>query len=85
MQVSVETTQGLERKLTISVPAEKVDVYDVCGAGDVFLASLVYGWLKYEKSLESGILLANKCSSLSVTKSGTYVITKEDILKILKN
>ena len=26
MQVSVETTQGLERRLTISVPAEKVDV-----------------------------------------------------------
>ncbi|WP_286271923.1 trigger factor [Thalassotalea hakodatensis] len=26
MQVSVETTKGLERKLTISVPAEKVDV-----------------------------------------------------------
>ena len=26
MQVSVETTQGLERRLTISVPADKVDV-----------------------------------------------------------
>jgi len=26
MQVSVETTQGLQRRLTISVPAEKVDV-----------------------------------------------------------
>jgi len=26
MQVSVETTQGLERRLTITVPAEKVDV-----------------------------------------------------------
>ncbi|MGB1198347.1 MAG: trigger factor [Thalassotalea sp.] len=26
MQVSVETTKGLERKITISVPAEKVDV-----------------------------------------------------------
>lgn len=26
MQVSVETTQGLERKLTISVPADKIDV-----------------------------------------------------------
>ncbi len=26
MQVSVETTQGLERKITISVPAEKIDV-----------------------------------------------------------
>ena len=26
MQVSVETTEGLERRLTITVPAEKVDV-----------------------------------------------------------
>ncbi|MFT5164596.1 MAG: trigger factor, partial [Alteromonadaceae bacterium] len=25
MQVSVETTQGLERRLTITVPADKVD------------------------------------------------------------
>jgi trigger factor len=25
MQVSVETTQGLERKMTVAVPSEKVD------------------------------------------------------------
>jgi len=57
---------------------EKVDVYDVCGAGDVFLASLVYGYLKHE-DMSAAIVLANKCASRSVTKMGTYVLSKEDI------
>jgi bifunctional ADP-heptose synthase (sugar kinase/adenylyltransferase) len=57
---------------------EKVDVFDVCGAGDVFLASLVYGYLKH-KSIADAIEIANKCASLSVAKMGTYVITREDI------
>ena len=57
---------------------EKVDVYDVCGAGDVFLSALVYGYLRY-RDMPEAIILANKCASLSVTKMGTYVLTKEDI------
>ena len=57
---------------------EKVDVFDVCGAGDVFLASLVYCYL-YRRHIPAAIRLANKCASLSVTKMGTYVLTKEDI------
>jgi len=57
---------------------EKVDVYDVCGAGDVFLAGLVYGFLKH-RDIPKAIVLANKCASLSVTKMGTYVLTKSDI------
>jgi len=57
---------------------EKVDVYDVCGAGDVFLAGLVYGFLKH-RDMFKAIALANKCASLSVTKMGTYVLTKSDI------
>ena len=57
---------------------EKVDVYDVCGAGDVFLSALVYGYLRY-RDMPEAIVLANKCASLSVTKMGTYVLTKEDI------
>ena len=57
---------------------DKVDVFDVCGAGDVFLASLVYGYLSH-KDLSHAITIANKCASLSVTKMGTYVLTKEDI------
>jgi len=57
---------------------EKVDVFDVCGAGDVFLASLVYGYLKHN-DISKAIDVANKCASLSVTKMGTYVLTKQDI------
>ena len=57
---------------------EKVDVFDVCGAGDVFLASLVYGYLKHS-DMSKAIDIANRCASLSVTKMGTYVLTKRDI------
>jgi bifunctional ADP-heptose synthase (sugar kinase/adenylyltransferase) len=55
-----------------------VDVYDVCGAGDVFLAGLVYGFLK-TRDLASSIKVANKCASHSVTKMGTYILTEDDI------
>ena len=57
---------------------DKVEVFDVCGAGDVFLSSLVYCFLK-TKNLEDAIVFANKCASHSVTKFGTYTITSEDI------
>ena len=57
---------------------DEVDVFDVCGAGDVFLSALVYGYLSY-RDLPRAIILANKCGALSVTKTGTYVLTREDI------
>jgi len=60
---------------------DKVEVFDVCGAGDVFLAALVYHFLR-TKNLEDAIIFANKCASYSVTKFGTYTMTKEDIKKI---
>ena len=63
-------------------PTEKTEVFDVCGAGDVFLSALVYGCLKYG-SLKEAINIANKCASLSVSKMGTYVLTKEDLKSIL--
>lgn len=58
--------------------AKKVEVYDVCGAGDVFLSSLVYKYLE-TKDLKKSIPFANRFASKSVTKKGTYVITQEDI------
>jgi bifunctional ADP-heptose synthase (sugar kinase/adenylyltransferase) len=60
---------------------DKVDVFDVCGAGDVFLAALVYGYLNY-RDMQKAIILANKCASLSVTKMGTYVLKSSDIKNI---
>ncbi len=53
----------------------KVDVHDVCGAGDVFLATLVARWLE-TKSIDSAIKTANNCAALSVTKLGCYTIKR---------
>lgn len=57
---------------------EKVDVFDVCGAGDTFLAALVYGYFKLG-SIETAINYANKAASITVQHSGVYTLTKEEI------
>lgn len=59
-------------------PTKKVDIFDVCGAGDVFLSGLVYGYLS-TNSIERGIEVGNKLASISVTKQGIYTATKEDL------
>ena len=59
-------------------PTDKVELSDVCGAGDVFLSSLVYEYM-LTKSIEDAIIFANKCASYSVTKFGTHVLTPEEI------
>lgn len=55
-----------------------VEVFDVCGAGDVFLSSLTYAFLE-TRNIERSIIYANKLASRSVTKNGTYVLTEEDL------
>lgn len=59
-------------------PAEKVKVYDVVGAGDTFLAALVYGYLKYD-NIDKALMLGNKAAAIAVQNSGTYVLTEEDV------
>ena len=63
-------------------PAEKVNVFDVVGAGDTFLAALTYGYLKYAR-IEEAIPLANKAAAIAVSHRGTYILTEEDVKKIL--
>tara|TARA_R100000908_G_scaffold7527_3_gene2730 strand:+ start:2406 stop:3167 length:762 start_codon:yes stop_codon:yes gene_type:complete len=65
----------------INYPAPKVEVYDVCGAGDVFLAGMAYGFSKNEDIVKS-IKIANILASISVSKFGTYVLDKNDINKV---
>ena len=62
-------------------PAEKVNVFDVVGAGDTFLAALTYGYLKYGR-IEEAIPLANKAAAVAVSHRGTYVLTEEDVQKL---
>ena len=59
-------------------PAEKVNVFDVVGAGDTFLAALTYGYLTYG-SIEEAIPFANKAAAIAVSHTGTYVLTEEDV------
>ncbi len=64
-------------------PAEKVNVFDVVGAGDTFLAALVVGYLT-TKSIETAIPFANKAAAVAVSHTGTYVLTKEDVNEVLR-
>merc|ERR1712093_38835 len=63
-------------------PAEKVNVYDVVGAGDTFLAGLVYGYLTYN-DIEQALMLGNRAAAVAVQQLGTYVLQQEDIHEIL--
>ena len=60
-------------------PAPSIEVTDVCGAGDTFLASLVYFHLT-TGNLNLAIPIANKASAITVQKLGTYAPTMEEFL-----
>jgi bifunctional ADP-heptose synthase (sugar kinase/adenylyltransferase) len=60
-------------------PAPAIEVTDVCGAGDTFLASLVYFHLT-TGNLNLAIPLANKASAVTVQKLGTYAPTMEEFI-----
>ena len=60
-------------------PAEKIhDVFDVCGAGDAFLAALAVKFIETNSMIDA-IKFANKCAGISVRHLGVYNVTKEDI------
>ena len=58
-------------------PVEKVDVFDLCGAGDSFLAALVSKYLD-TNNIDEAIIYANKKSSEVVQKKGVNVINDAD-------
>jgi D-beta-D-heptose 7-phosphate kinase/D-beta-D-heptose 1-phosphate adenosyltransferase len=62
-------------------PTPKVDVYDVTGAGDVFLSTLVYTYLK-TKDFNLSIPESIKMATRSVQHAGTYTLTQDDINEI---
>jgi bifunctional ADP-heptose synthase (sugar kinase/adenylyltransferase) len=71
---------GAQHGYTTYHIVKPVEVFDVCGAGDVFLASLVYGHLK-NGGFQRSIPLANEMASISVSHMGTYILTEEDVEK----
>jgi bifunctional ADP-heptose synthase (sugar kinase/adenylyltransferase) len=59
-------------------PTKKSKLFDVCGAGDTFLAGLVFNYIQ-TSSLEDAILFANKCASISVNYFGNFVLSLQDV------
>jgi len=60
-------------------PAKVVEVADVCGAGDTFLAALVYQYLD-TKDIPTAIAFAIKASAVTVQRLGVYAPTLEEII-----
>ena len=58
--------------------APHIDVYDVTGAGDIFLASLCFFYLKTDSLYES-IPMCISLATKSVQHIGSYILTEEDI------
>lgn len=60
-------------------PTTKSKLYDVCGAGDTFLAALTFKFLT-TGSLNDAIVFANKCASISVTHFGNFILNQSDVI-----
>ena len=75
-------SEGCVYKQTL-YPAEKVNVYDVVGAGDTFLSALVYGYIT-TNNIDESLMLGNRAAAIAVQQLGTYILTEEDVKKILR-
>jgi sugar/nucleoside kinase (ribokinase family) len=60
-------------------PAEAIDVIDVCGAGDTFLAALAYEYLNTDGNMEAAVEFAIRASAVTVQHIGVYAPTLEEI------
>lgn len=85
LKTIIIVTRG-KKGATIFIPGDKirhiktkeVDVIDVVGAGDTFIAMLTLA-ITNKKSLFESISLANKAAGVVVGKVGTYVVKLEDL------
>jgi len=57
---------------------DKVNVFDVVGAGDTFISALTYYYMQ-TNNIHHAILFANKAAAIAVQHAGTYVLTEDDI------
>ena len=74
-------SEGCIYKQTL-YPAEKVNVYDVVGAGDTFLSALVYGYIT-TNNIDESLMLGNRAAAIAVQQPGTYILTEKDVESII--
>jgi bifunctional ADP-heptose synthase (sugar kinase/adenylyltransferase) len=60
-------------------PASKVEVTDVCGAGDTFLSALAFAYLAHNSNIDRAIEFAIRASAITVQHLGCYAPALEEI------
>lgn len=73
---------GRDTKYETIYPCPQVEVVDVCGAGDTFLAAFAYQYLN-SQSIGTAIKFANQCAAITVQHRGVYSLTQSDIDSIV--
>lgn len=63
---------------TENFPTKKVEVVDVCGCGDTFLAALATQYL-FTNDIKKAIMFANVAAGLTVQKQGNYAPSYDEI------
>ena len=79
--VTMGANGALWNKEQFQVPVART--FDVTGAGDTFLAALVFYYIQLP-SMQESINFANRCASIEVQNPGTYTLTMGDVDAILK-
>ena len=69
---------GRDPKYETYYPAPAVEVFDVCGAGDTFLAALTYKYLE-DRDIDSAIKFSIRASAHTVMHIGNHAPTLEEI------
>jgi len=62
----------------IYCPTKQVEVMDVCGCGDTFMAALVAQYL-FTKDIEKAIIFANVAAGITVQHRGNYAPSYDEI------
>ena len=70
-------------KCITHIPTKAQEVFDVSGAGDTVIAVFATG-LAGGISPEDSARLANLAASVVVAKLGTYAVSREELLQVLK-
>jgi D-beta-D-heptose 7-phosphate kinase / D-beta-D-heptose 1-phosphate adenosyltransferase len=63
-----------------TIDSKANQVADVTGAGDCFMAAMIYGLVR-GMSVHEAIEMGNLGAGISVTHPGTYILSKNDLIK----
>lgn len=69
-------------KARIDYPAAEVQVYDVTGAGDTVISTVVMALLA-DMDIGEAVKLANMAAGIVISKVGTVAVEKDELIKIV--